>query len=776
MAKKKFVGITIILSLFLAVLSAGGFLLLRKDKVRWEKLTSLTDRFASKCVPDRSYYTTEPEIKLICIADVSKDSSAPQPSSIDVVIVDRKESNVAQVQASFQGPRTLVPIPISNFPIGDYSAVAIFRDSNGNHLSKSTARFQKLPPAPSTEVKIDYDNEVILVDGKPFFPLGYLIVGRTWSQELMEKISSGGFNCLVRWQNLYGKRPIESLPEIVESLDRAYAAGIKVFEAPFAFGPDFYPTRNAGDLPTDKGGKIRQAILDSIRTPMQLWKDHPAIIGYYGLDEPEPDLYFFTRQIYDRLKTHDPYRLVYATNWQPWEEVSYEVYDVLGRQSYWMPLSNTYPNSTLEVSQPSVQMRMLAERFHRPFIGTPQACWREEVRKITPQEMRCSYYLPIIHGAKGLLVFWYNDEEMHPVEWKAATKIAKELGQLAPILLKKSPPQMIVSSLSNRSENNAAPVPNRPIDILPDFKPIENITTSKVEVPVIQALAKNISDGEIIIVSNSKGTPYHAVFNLSTIVKNTEIRDFFNPSKQYKPNGTTFTDSLEGYAVRVYHIKKSKRTDEDEPVRMSINASPINDLTEHVAISTSQNLLLNASFEEATYFGKPDAWFVNPWTDNPSVNTRIDKCLVKGDAVDGEYAVRSGWWESWENRTFFQVGKQDFSKDYVFSIYLKADRLNVPFTLYFEKPSVQGHRAPETPTVSKKIVVGTEWKRYVLPVPLKEKGLTGEHIFQVSVQANGVCNVLADCAQLEVGLQPTPFKRDTYRATPIDKEYLPTPP
>lgn len=768
MDKKKLVIITLLL--LAIIVSLCSFFLIRNGK---NGSVNTNDPLFSKTFPDRSYYTTESELKLICLANIDSTSPDKTPNTIHVSIQDDQESELFKTSVACQGIRTLIPIKIKDFAPGTYSAVTQFQDSNGKTIWENSCKFKKLPPAPSTEVKLDYDNETILIDGKPFFPIGYLIMGRVWSKEMIKKMSAAGFNCLVRWEYMEGNRPIESLPEITESLDRAQAGGIKVFEAPFAFGPDFYPVRSAGALSSNKGDTIRQAMLNSIRLPMKIWKKHPAVIGYYGLDEPEEDLFFFTRQIYDSLKDQDPYRLVYSTNWQPWSEKFYEAYDVLGMQTYWMPLANTYQNSTpeAEVSKPSARMKMLAERFHRPFIGTPQACWREEVRKITPQEMRCSYYLPIIHGAKGLLIFWYNEEEMHSAEWKASTEIAREINLLVPVLLKKSPPQVIVSSLSNRSENTPVPNLNDPIGLPADFKPFDNAQAPNVAVPMIHSLAKSIPNGEIILVANSDSKPYRAVFNLSTIGKGTKIEDFFNSSKSYKLTGTTFTDSLEGYAVRVYKVNKSSRVHDDEPVRMSISVQLEKGVSEQKNVASSPNLLLNGSFEEATYFGKPDAWFINSWTDTSAVITPIDQRQVEINAVDGKYAGRSGWWGGWKKRAFFQVGKVDLSQDYVFSIYLKADRPNVPFILRFEKPLSHTWRGEETPEFYGSVIIGTEWRRYILPIPLKQKGLQGESVFQVSVEANGICNVWADAAQLEAGLTPTPFKRDTYRATPLGDSY-----
>lgn len=63
---------------------------------------------------------------------------------------------------------------------------------------------------------------------------------------------------------------------------------------------------------------------------------------------------------------------------------------------------------------------------------------RGPLRAPTPEEMRCMAYLSIAHGATGLVVYYYKDIKLSAdagVRWDAVKAIARDVEQIAPILL-----------------------------------------------------------------------------------------------------------------------------------------------------------------------------------------------------------------------------------------------------------------------------------------------------------------------------------------------------
>jgi len=67
--------------------------------------------------------------------------------------------------------------------------------------------------------------------------------------------------------------------------------------------------------------------------------------------------------------------------------------------------------------------------------------------------------------------------------------------------------------------------------------------------------------------------------------------------------------------------------------------------------------------------------------------------------------------------------------------------------------------------------VGTQWQRYALRAPLKDRGFDGKKPFEVGVRVNTRANILVDAAQLEMGTEATAFEVDGYRAMDLGPEY-----
>jgi hypothetical protein len=139
------------------------------------------------------------------------------------------------------------------------------------------------------------------------------------------------------------------------------------------------------------------------------------------------------------------------------------------------------------------------------------------------------------------------------------------------------------------------------------------------------------------------------------------------------------------------------------------------------------------------------------------------------DAVHGERSVRAGWHLDRPSGSpqVLQRTSIPLDANYVLSVYLKADREDVPVTISFRDRT----RRRGGLTLDREVTVGTEWRRYALQLPLKEKGLTGYGDIQIGLSVNGVANILADAVQLEKGSTPTDFQVDPYRAVDIGPEY-----
>jgi len=879
----------------------------------WIQVAGAKDLRPLSVFLDRNYYTKEKTAVLVCRAIFDKQQSAENRFRYDVAIRDAGGSEVFSVKVEHPDQETHIEVPVGDFEPGVYRVEVILTHEEGRNLASITTDLTRHAPGPSTEVKFDQIRQVILVDDEPFFPFGFMYCDDLADERLMKRLAGAGFNTVVRWGGVGGGRSFdEQIEHVREGLDTAEKHEIRVFEAALAFGPQL---RYGMDDLEERFGKT----LQGLRKALAVWRAHPAVIGYYGLDEPGKALFPLAENMYAECHEVDPHRLVYSSSWNDWPPEGYDIFDLLGRHGYYMPV-NLKTGTLNKLSRRCAVMAELAARFHRPFVATPQCCWREEIRKITPHEMRCCYFLPLIRGAKGLIFFIHRDSTCHPAEWKAVTTIAAQIRQLIPYLLEPSPPQNVTCNIAAAEEG--AMLPPGPAGIYTDFKPIVQRSTT-VELPVIQTLIKNHPDGgEIIIAANSEEQDREVTFRLSSIGQGTQVQNFFT-GERLDVKGDTFHQRMNGYDVRVYRTIHSTRRKPNDVVTMAINAPavggerserPRNNLLsedesgfegeavgarwevaggtkarlsgdspyagrtclavqlspEHSGSVTIQaiplkarhryrlsawfrsrmtegahganllclvprqfktpprlvlkipqnqahweqitrafstleaanarlsitypcgvgridcdsivieelgpiaaegNWILNASFEEASYFGTPDGWKIADWTDDRDKPSRMHRRQVKGDSIHGEYCARSGnWLGRYPRGRYFQFqtnAEIDFASDYVFSVYLKADRVGVPVKIVCEETGYkEGRLHFET-----EVTVDREWKRYALDIPSAASKQVGKREVSIGLKCGTACCILADAAQLESERTPTEFKADNYRAVDLGPQY-----
>ncbi len=158
--------------------------------------------------------------------------------------------------------------------------------------------------APAAEVTIDDERMCPVVDGEPFFVIGACGI----PPEQMKTAADAGFNLAIRWGSPFGRKLESMMAEdesgaraaIREYFDAAHKAGLWAIENPVcqmsescSYGPGFHDRFvrfMRGSLP---------AIVNSV-------KDHPALFGYYGSDEPGEE-HRSDCDAYSRIvRQHDP--------------------------------------------------------------------------------------------------------------------------------------------------------------------------------------------------------------------------------------------------------------------------------------------------------------------------------------------------------------------------------------------------------------------------------------------------------------------------------------
>ena len=262
----------------------------------------------------------------------------------------------------------------------------------------------------------------LMVDGKPYFPVGiYTIQSRDGDHDkVLSEASRAGFNTTV-----YYALTTESLMPL---LDAANRHGIKAF---------VYPTM---PFSLRKGDETTESITKDVQAKM----NHPALLGWYLVDEPEgigkatPDKVLELYHLVKKLDPSHPCSLVIMGAKAAGDYA--HCADVI-----W---TDPYPIPSRPVTVVADQTDACAKAIEgKPLWVVPQAfdwsVWHtgkiDKVHRPTPEEERCMTYLALVHGAKGIIYWAHTGSKYYihdyPEHWAAVKKIAGELGYLSPVLL-----------------------------------------------------------------------------------------------------------------------------------------------------------------------------------------------------------------------------------------------------------------------------------------------------------------------------------------------------
>ncbi len=270
----------------------------------------------------------------------------------------------------------------------------------------------KIAPA-DREIKIDLFNQVLLVNGEPFFPVGlYWLRVETLGPMRRLHFNSGDY-----FYKLQGE-------EVAELMDAAAEQGMQILLELSEFArqqpePDF----------------------QAIKATVERYRHHAALLAWYLVDEPDetsmkPEA---ARAIYQLIRELDPYHPVYLVNNRPHTYTAYsEASDVLAVDVYPIP---RYPITRV---RDYVRQAQWASLGRKPVWLVAQAFGGVEhwPRAPTAVELRNMVYQGLVQGVGG--VFFYRhcqEDERHiqPVDlWREVQTLARELAQLAPVLVQPS--------------------------------------------------------------------------------------------------------------------------------------------------------------------------------------------------------------------------------------------------------------------------------------------------------------------------------------------------
>ena len=297
--------------------------------------------------------------------------------------------------------------------------------------SRFATTFTRVAKLPERKVRFDARRRLI-VDGKPFFPLGVYACERLTDEDL-RRFGGSAVNCVMNY-----KAPTKA------DMDAYAAHGLRFFY-------------NLKDAYVGRWFKTEASAERFVRQKVVEVKDHPALLAWYVNDELGIDHVPQLRARYELLRVLDPDHPSWAVVYQIGMIRYYMgTCDVLGTDPY--PISA--PDATI-ANASSFAERTNAGLFGiRPVWQVPQAFdwgayWKgkdDQTRPPTREEMANMGWQSIACGANGLVYYSYSDmkrmDHKTPLEksWGDLASVLEEIGRFAPVLLLGDEPPPVTCS------------------------------------------------------------------------------------------------------------------------------------------------------------------------------------------------------------------------------------------------------------------------------------------------------------------------------------------
>lgn len=685
-----------------------------------------------------SYYTNEEDARFHYTVNKPVDTLEDLAIVVQLRGTDSKPLAEKRVARLGERPAALT-FPLSGLAAGSYLVHAELIDKNGAVVEMQERALEKLPhPDTGSVVKVDRYNRCVLFNGEPFFP--FTAVRSNGDFKTLKDV---GFNCVWRWHG-FGPAPREegmSLRQVVEQdvlLNETRKYGLKVIDMPMR-------TRHPNEWfrrpdPSQMGKTYDRWKEEDVAVALDIMKEHPGMLAYAGFDEPgERDVYPGPRrngdicaEMMDLYKEQDPYCLTFhnyagrapqEAKWKAGQDV-YELYHgrMRGRKQAVIDRQNN----------------LTAAGDHKPWwlmLWLGGGCGY-----VWPPELdRAGAYVGIVHGATGLH-FWYTPL-LHIDSQQGMVRLAKEIRELSPALLRRRPTQEV--RRSGIDPEQAAV--DAALVVMPDGAPL-------------------------LLAVNNENYAVDVKCGLPWAEGDAALVDRFDGAAATKAQDG-FSFRMKGMGARAFSVEGAHIDDLEADHVIEIHETHLRDVIafpERV-VRPSRNQVINSSFEYATKLREwPDSWQPSVYGDfYPRTYYRADEVRLIGtpespwrqdaeNPYDGRFCLRvedgarQATTPFWIDRAFMKVKENE---PYVFSIYMRGDRDGLPILV----------KVRDVGTATFK--VSREWKRYVLRGRYETTvyGPTHGHT-QVTVffppRSRGV--VWLDALQLEHGNEPTAYTPDGY--------------
>lgn len=352
-------------------------------------------------------------------------------------LVGRNQASLPTTAAQPAGePRGSVDlgVPLNGLTPGEYELAVRLEDLDGRELQTDRHRLVCAQESARRKCVVDRHRRLV-VDGKPFFPLGMYWSSINASE--LEIYAQSKFNCLMP----YGS------PDKAQ-MDLAEKHGLRVIYSikDWYYGTAYCPKsiRSVTDEEQHVRDRVRQ------------YREHPALLAWYLNDE-------LSQQYLPQLESHqrwvaeeDPDHPTWTVLYQVHEIAGYlNTFDVIGTDPY--PIGRG--SASLAAKWTMETLRQVDGA--RPVWQVPQLhnwanyaqtdAQRQQGRTPTYDEVRSMAWQCICNGATGLVFYSWFDVRRNPdvpfdVQWEGLKRVAAEIDRWAPIVLsvETPPPVKIV--------------------------------------------------------------------------------------------------------------------------------------------------------------------------------------------------------------------------------------------------------------------------------------------------------------------------------------------
>lgn len=317
-------------------------------------------------------------------------------SNTEILILGENQQIITK-KLDKSGKESIFSLPVPQKD-GKYTILARLLKEN-KLIYQTGIPLYKLPPTEGNEVYVD-ENLNLILNGKPIMPLIW------WGEmSLVEEIARTGADGLIIW---FSKRYLDDLNKL------------KLYAEVNLFTLDELKKYLAGrDTLSDQA---KEDIIKKINAI----KDHPALLFYYLVDEPEirnvsPNI---LKEAYNLIKEIDPYHPVQITNDTVKGITAYiDCADLFFPDPYIHPTADGFSKQPMKYIIPFME-EVRKAGGGKKFIGmTPQVFDYGKVyarkpphstrgeRAPTFVEERCMNYLGIVYGAKGFNYYVYGRKE-----------------------------------------------------------------------------------------------------------------------------------------------------------------------------------------------------------------------------------------------------------------------------------------------------------------------------------------------------------------------------